>query len=415
VAEVLSAGLDVDAIRDRFSSLRQGFAFLDAPGGTQVPDEVGDAIARALRESSANLGAGYATSIRVGQILEEAEGKAARFLGCEPREVTFGANMTTLNFALSRTAAREFRAGDEILVSCLDHDAGVAPWLEIAHDRDLVVRQVALHDDTTLEVGDLEDKLGPRTQVVAFAWASNAVGTVTDAARVCQLAHDAGALAWVDAVHYAAHEPIDVRQVGADVLICSPYKFFGPHLGALYGKRGHLRRLRPYKVRPSTDQAPDRWESGTQVHELIAGIGAAVEYMATLGRRSDRTVKTRREALVAAYRTTVAYERRLVSRLIDGLQVIPGVRLYGITDPSRFGERCATLSLRIGNHHPTKVATFLGERGIFTWDGNYYALNLTERLGVESQGGLLRIGLVHYNTLEEVERLLAALREFAAR
>ena len=212
MAEVLSAGIDVAAIRARFSSLRQGFAFLDAPGGTQVPDEVGDAIARALREASANLGAGYATSVRVGQILDEAEAKAARFLGCEPREVTFGPNMTTLNFALSRTAARAFRPGDEILVSCLDHDAGVAPWLEIAHDRDLVVRQVALHDDTTLDFGDLEDKLGPRTKVVAFAWASNAVGTVTDARRVCQLAHDAGALAWVDAVHYAAHDPIDVRE-----------------------------------------------------------------------------------------------------------------------------------------------------------------------------------------------------------
>ena len=199
MAEVLSAGIDVAAIRNRFSSLRQGFAFFDAPGGTQVPDEVGDAIARALREASANLGAGYATSLRVGQILEEAEAKAARFLGCEPREVTFGPNMTTLNFSLSRTAARTFRPGDEILVSCLDHDGGVAPWLEIARDRDLVVRHVALHNDTTLDFGDLEDKLGPRTKVVAFEAQANAVGTVTDARRVCQLAHDAGALAWVDA------------------------------------------------------------------------------------------------------------------------------------------------------------------------------------------------------------------------
>jgi len=236
VAEVLSAGVDVAAIRARFTSLGQGFAFFDAPGGTQVPDEVGDAIALALREASANLGAVYATSLRVGQILAEAEDKAARFLGCEPSEVIFEPNMTSLNFALSRTAARAFRQGDEILVSCLDHDAGVAPWLEIAHDRDLVVLHVELHDDTSLDFADLERKLGPRTKVVAFAWASNAVGTVTDARRVCELAHQAGALAWVDAVHYAAHEPIDVRDIGADVLICSPYKFCGPHLGLAYGR-----------------------------------------------------------------------------------------------------------------------------------------------------------------------------------
>jgi selenocysteine lyase/cysteine desulfurase len=206
-----------------------------------------------------------------------------------------------------------------------------------------------------------------------------------------------------------------VKALDCDFLVCSPYKFFGPHMGTLYGKREHLQRLRPHKVRPCTEQIPDRWESGTQVHELIAGIGAAVEYIATLGRRSDSTARTRREALAAAYRATVAYERRLIARLIDGLQTIRGVHIYGITDPNRFSERCSTLSLRIGNHHPTATATFLGERGIFTWDGNYYALNLTERLGVESQGGLLRIGLVHYNTMEEVERLLAALREFAAK
>src|SRR4029077_13570579 len=216
-SENLNTEVDIRAIRAPCAPLRQCVVFCDAPGGPRVHDEVGEAIARSLRDASANLGAGYATSIRVGQILEEAEHKAARFLGCEPHEVIFGPNMTTLNFALSRTAARAFRPGDEILVSCLDHDAGVAPWLELAHDRDLVVRHVALHDDTTLDFADLESKLGPRTKVVAVAWASNAVGTVTDARRVSQLAHAAGALAWVDAVHYAAHEPIDVRAVGADM------------------------------------------------------------------------------------------------------------------------------------------------------------------------------------------------------
>jgi selenocysteine lyase/cysteine desulfurase len=218
---------------------------------------------------------------------------------------------------------------------------------------------------------------------------------------------------YIDAVHYAPHGSIDVKALDCDFLVCSPYKFFGPHMGVLYGKRQHLQSFRPYKVRPCTDQIPDRWESGTQIHELIAGIGAAVEYLAELGRRCNPEAKTRREALVAAYHSTVAHETGLIWRLIEGLKSIPGARIYGITDPPRSGERCSTLSLRLGHHHPTAIATFLGERGIFTWDGNYYALNLSERLGVESQGGMLRIGLVHYNTAEEVDRLLAALREFS--
>src|SRR5215510_5539003 len=242
---------DVGAVRRRFSSLQGEFMFFDAPGGSQVPDEVGEAMARCLREASANIGAPYETSRRVGAILDGAEQRSARFLGCEPHEIVFGTNMTSLNFALSRTAGRGFAPGDEILVSSLDHDGGVAPWLELAHDRDLVVRHVELNDDTTLDFADLQRKLGPRTRVVAFAWASNAIGTVVDARRVCQLAHEAGALAWVDAVHYAAHEPIDVRDVGADVLICSPYKFCGPHLGIAYGRAEMLGRWRPYKARPA--------------------------------------------------------------------------------------------------------------------------------------------------------------------
>jgi selenocysteine lyase/cysteine desulfurase len=240
------------------------------------------------------------------------------------------------------------------------------------------------------------------------------MGTINPVADIIKLAHSAGALTYIDAVHYAPHGLIDVQALDCDFLVCSSYKFFGPHMGILYGRREHLQRFRPYKVRPCTDQIPDRWETGTQVQELIAGIGAAVEYLAEVGRHSDPLAKTRRDTLASAYRTTVGHETRMISRLIDGLQTIPGVRIYGIVDPKRFGERCSTLSLRIGNHHPTSIATFLGERGIFTWDGNYYALNLTERLGVESQGGLLRIGLVHYNTMEEVERLLAALRQLAS-
>jgi cysteine desulfurase family protein (TIGR01976 family) len=388
VAEVLSTGIDVAAIRNRFSSLRQGFAFFDAPGGTQVPDEVGDAIARALREASANLGAGYATSLRVGQILDEAEAKAARFLGCEPCEVTFGPNMTTLNFALSRTAARTFRPGDEILVSGLDHDAGVAPWLEIARDRDLVVRHVALHDDTTLDVGDLQDKLGPRTKVVAFAWASNAVGTVTDARRVCQLAHDAGALAWVDAVHYAAHEPIDVRQAGADVLICSPYKFCGPHLGVAYGRAEVTEQWRPYKARPAPTSPLGRsFETGTQPYELLAGFNATIDYLDSIG----------------GFDVIVPYERSLGQRFLDGL---PGtVTVYGLAG---MAGRAPTFLVNVEGVAAADVAASLAAARMGVWaHDSWYSLGLYQRLGYTGQS--VRIGFIHYNTAEEIDRLLEAL------
>jgi cysteine desulfurase family protein (TIGR01976 family) len=412
--------LDIAWVRAQFPSLEthvngQPAAFLDGPAGTQVPTQVMHAIQSYLMNANANTSGAFLTSRRTDQMIAGTRAAMADFFHCEHDEVVFGQNMTTITFSIARSIGRELSAGDEIVLTTLDHDANFSPWKAL-EEKGAVIRQVDVREeDCTLDLDDLKNKLNRKTKLVAVGYASNAVGTINPVAEITRLGHDAGALVYIDAVHYAPHGSIDVQALDCDFLVCSPYKFFGPHLGALYGKRDHLRRLRPYKVRPCTDQAPDRWESGTQVHELIAGIGAAVEYMAALGRRSDRTVETRREALVAAYRTTVAYEKRLVSRLIGGLQVISGVRLYGITDPSRFGERCATLSLRIGNHHPTTIATFLGERGIFTWDGNYYALNLTERLGVESQGGLLRIGLVHYNTLEEVERLLAALREFAAR
>ena len=388
MAEVLSASVDVDAVRARFSSLRQGFAFFDAPGGTQVPDEVGDAMALALREASANLGAGYATSIRVGKILEEAEGKAARFLGCEPREVIFGPNMTTLNFALSRTAARAFSPGDEILVSCLDHDAGVAPWLEIAHDRDLVVRHVELHDDTTLDFGDLERKLGPRTKVVAFAWASNAVGTVTDARRVCELAHAAGALAWVDAVHYAAHEPIDVRDIDADVLICSPYKFCGPHLGIAYGRAGVIERWRPYKARPAPTSPLGRsFETGTLPYELLAGFNATIDYLDSIG----------------GFAAIVPYERSLGQRFLDGLP--EAVTVYG--RPGMDG-RVPTFLVNVEGVAAADVAARLADAQIGVWaHDSWYSLGLYQRLGYRDKS--VRIGFIHYNTPGEVDRLLEAL------
>jgi len=394
VAEVLSAsqnlgaGLDVEAIRARFCSLRHGFVFFDAPGGTQVPDEVGDAIARALREASANLGAGYATSIRVGKILEEAEHKAARFLGCEPHEVIFGPNMTTLNFALSRTAARAWAPGDEILVSCLDHDAGVAPWLEIAHDRDLVVRHVALHDDTTLDFADLERKLGPRTKVVAFAWASNAVGTVTDARRVCELAHDAGALAWVDAVHYAAHEPIDVRAIGADMLICSPYKFCGPHLGMACGRAEVIEQWRPYKARPAPTRPLGRsFETGTLPYELLAGFNATIDYLDSIG----------------GFAAIAPYERSLGQRFLDGLP--DAVTVYG--RPGMDG-RVPTFLVNVDGVAAADVAARLADAQIGVWaHDSWYSLGLYQGLGYTDKS--VRIGFIHYNTAAEVDRLLEAL------
>ena len=390
-------------------------AFLDGPAGTQVPTPVIHAIQSYLTNSMANTAGTFLTSRRTDEMIGNARQAMADLFHCEKDEVVFGQNMTTITFAISRAIARELQAGDEILLTTLDHDANFSPW-EALEEKGVVIRQVDIREeDCTLDLDDLKHKLSEKTKLVAVGYASNAVGTINPVADIVRWAHQIGALTYVDAVHYAPHGLIDVKALDTDFLVCSPYKFFGPHMGSLYGRREHLQRFRPYKVRPCTDQAPDRWETGTQLHELIAGVGAAVEYLAELGRHVNPQVRTRREALAAAYGATVPYESRLVYRLLEGLQTIPGVRIYGITDPQRARERCSTISLRIGNHHPTAIATFLGDRGIFTWDGNYYALNLTERLGVESHGGMLRIGLVHYNTAEEVDRLLGALREFTSK
>src|SRR5271165_3245087 len=412
-----AAPLDIAWVRAQFPSLQlhvngQAAAFLDGPAGTQVPTQVMHAIQTYLMNSLANTGGAFVTSRRTDETIANSRQAMADFFHCEREEVVFGQNMTTITFSISRAIGRELNAGDEILLTTLDHDANFSPWKAL-EEMGIVIRQVDIREaDCTLDLEDLKRKLNEKTKIVAVGYASNAVGTINPVAEITKLAHAAGALVYVDAVHYAPHGLIDVKSLDCDFLVCSPYKFFGPHMGTLYGKREHLQHFRPYKVRPCTEEVPERWESGTQVHELIAGIGAAVEYLEGIGRHSDPGVKTRREALTSAYRATRAHETRLVWRLIDGLQSIPGVRIYGITEPQRSAERCSTLSLRIGNHHPTAIATYLGERGIFTWDGNYYALNLTERLGVESLGGMLRIGLVHYNTIEEVERVLEALREF---
>jgi len=406
--------LDIAWVRSQFPSLKtqvngQTAAFLDGPAGTQVPTQVMHAIQSYFLSANANTGGAFLTSRRTEEIIAHARAAMADLFHCDKDEVVFGQNMTTITYAISRAIARELRPDDEILLTTLDHDANYSPWKAL-EEKGVVIRQVDIREsDCTLDLDDLKSKLNEKTRLVAVGYASNSVGTINPVAEITRLAHAAGAMIYVDAVHYAPHGLIDVKALDCDFLVCSPYKFFGPHMGALYGKRQHLQSFRPYKVRPCTDQVPDRWESGTQIHELIAGIGAAVEYIAELGRHSDASTKTRREALAAAYHSTVTHETGIIWRLISGLQSIPGAHIYGITDPQRSAERCSTLSLRIGNHHPTAIASFLGERGIFTWDGNYYALNLTERLGVEKDGGFLRIGFVHYNTEEEVDRVLDTL------
>jgi cysteine desulfurase family protein (TIGR01976 family) len=389
---VAAAALDVEALRRRYSSLDRGFRFFDAPGGTQVPDEVGEAMAAALRDASGNLGAPYETGRRVEGILAAAKAAAARWLGCEPGEVVFGANMTTLNFAFARTLARDLLPGDEIVVTRLDHDGGVAPWVELGADLGLEVRQVNLLEDLTLDYADLERNLSDRTRVVAFAWASNAVGTVTDAERVCSLAREAGALAWIDAVHYAAHEPVGVRAVGADLLLCSAYKWCGPHLGMAYVRPEVVERWRPFKARPSpADPVGRRFETGTPPFELLAGLSATVEYIESIG----------------GFEAIVPFERELCERFLGGLP--DGVELYGLPTPVG---RVPTFLVNVAGVPARDVAVRLAARGYGVWHhDNWYSLGLRPVLPYQDEA--VRIGLIHYNTAEEVDGLLAELAELA--
>ena len=385
---VRASALDISAVRARFSALDTPWALFDGPGGTQTPDSVIDAIAAYLRESNANVGGAFETSIRSDAVVANARLAAASFLGCTPDEVIFGQNMTTLNFALSRTVGRELRAGDEIVATKLDHDANVSPWLELAGDRNLVVKLVELDDDTTLDYDDLASSLSERTRVVAFPVASNAVGTLVDVARVVELAHSVGALAWADAVHYAPHGRIDVGAWDVDVLVCSPYKFFGPHLGVAFARGDVLERWRAYKVRPASDHPlGHRFETGTLAHELLAGFIAAVEYLASVGWDEIR-----------------AHERALGDRFLDGLPL--AWRLHGL--PTMDG-RVATFAITRDDLDPDAAATRLAQRQLAVWAGNYYAVEVMERLGLPR--GAVRVGFVHYNTAGEVDRLLEALTE----
>ena len=384
-----TATFDVAVARALFPALASGVAFLDAPGGTQCPQSVIDAVGGYLRESNANLGGAFAASRRSDELVEHAHATAARFLGCCPEETIFGQNMTTLNFALTRALGRTLAAGDEILVTRLDHDGNIAPWLELAHDLGLRVDFVDIRDDTTIDLDDLARKLTERTRVVAFPLASNAVGTTPDAARVVELAHQTDALTWADAVHFAPHGPIDVAALGVDVLLCSPYKFFGPHLGLAFGREELLRSWRPYKVRPAADEPlGSRFETGTLAHELLAGFVAAVAYLGELGWDALRT-----------------HERALGQRFLDGLP--DSCTLYGLRTMEG---RVPTFAFRVDGMPPREVAERLAEREIAVWDGDYYAVEVMTRLGLQPDGAV-RAGFVHYNTFDEVDRLLEALAE----
>jgi cysteine desulfurase family protein (TIGR01976 family) len=419
IPDASPTALDLTWVRSQFPSLAQTVdghpaSFLDGPGGTQVPQRVIDAISAYLKSNNANTAGAYDTSRQTDAMIAGARSAMADFLNCDADEIVFGLNMTSLTFAISRSIGRELSAGDEIVVTHLDHDANISPW-QALEERGAKVRFTEINEaDCTLDMDDLARKITPRTRLVAAGYASNAVGTINNVKEIVRVAHSVGAMAYIDAVHYAPHGPIDVRALDCDFLVCSTYKFFGPHMGVLYGKREHLQRLQPYKIRANSNAVPFRWEWGTLNHECIAGITACVEYLADLGRHVDPSALDRRSELLAAYKAIQNYERGLMENLIAGLLVIPGLTLYGISDPQQFHRRCPTVAARVKGHTPLEIATKLGERGIFTWDGNYYALNLTERLDVERDGGFLRIGLVHYNTSEEVDRLLAAIRDIVA-
>lgn len=404
---------DVEAVRAEFPALRREqdgrpVAFLDGPGGTQVPQRVVDAVASYLTDTNANAGGAFSTSEASDAIVAEAHAAVADFLGAErPDEIKFGYNMSTLTLHIGRSIGATLGPGDEIVVTTLDHEANVSTWEAMAADRGLTVHKVDIRpDDVTLDLEDLESKLSGRTKLVAIGYASNAVGTVNPVRDIVDRAHEVGALTYIDAVAFAPHGVIDVRALDTDFLVCSAYKWFGPHLGALYGKADVLDSLPAFKVRP----AHDRFETGTAAFESIAGTLAATDYLRDIGRRSGRaTADGRRAGLVAAMESIADYERWLVERLIDGLEAIPGVRIHGIADRRRLQERVPTVSVTLDGIAPRAAAEALGRQGIYVWDGDFYATGLVERLGLADRGGLLRLGLVHYNTAGEVDRTLEAI------
>jgi cysteine desulfurase family protein (TIGR01976 family) len=414
---------DVAQVRAQFPALKSDAVFFDNPGGTQVAGRVVERMSDYLLRTNANHGGAFKTSADSDAVVQQAHQAVADFLGAaSPDEIVFGANMTTLTFALSRALGRRLGPGDEIVVTRLDHDANIAPWLQMAEDRGVTVRWVDLRpQDCTLVMKDFEEQITEHTKIVACGYASNAVGTINDVRLVVELAHAAGALCFVDAVQYAPHGPIDVHALGCDFLACSAYKFFGPHVGALYGRYELLDELRAYKVRPAPTEPPGKFETGTGNFEGYAGTLGALEYLEWVGetfggqfaKEHSGRFRGRALKLKQAMSAIRDYERELSQALLDVLEETPGVTIHGITDRRRLAERVPTVSFTLKGQHPRQVAEKLNEAGVYVWDGNYYALAVTERLGLEESGGMVRVGPAHYNTVAEVERLGVALGKIA--
>lgn len=418
---------DLSSLRAQFPALQQTdesgrpFVYFDGPGGTQVPQSVIDAMAAYFKSANANCGGPFITSRRNDEMIVQARSAMADFLNAgSEREIIFGANMTTLTFSISRAIGRMLQPGDEIIVTHLDHDANISPWLAL-QEKGIIVKWANFNvGDCRLNLEHLSSLLSPKTRLIALGYASNAVGTINPISKIASIAHAAGAWVWVDAVHFAPHGAIDVQNIDCDFLVCSAYKFFGPHVGVLWGKLDLLEKLSPYKVRPSDPNPPYKFETGTLNHEGLAGVAAAIDYLAQVGREygRDPALKSinpesytgRRKDLKQAMRTIAAYERPLFSYMVTELQKISGIRIYGILNPAEFDERCPTLAFTRQGYSPKVIAEHLAEQGIFVWHGNYYALAVTQRLGVENAGGMVRIGLAHYNTKEEVDRFLTVLR-----
>ena len=416
--------LDPSLIRNQFPSLDRPAIFFDNPGGTQIARQSAARIQTYLLETNANHEGAFATSRQSDAILDEAHAAMADFLNAaRPEEIIFGNNMTTLTLHISRSLARTLNPGDEIVVTRLDHDANISPWLLVAEERGCKVTWIDFDvEDCTLKLDEFEKALEHKPKIVAFGYASNAVGTVNPVRKITGMAHAAGALVYVDAVQYAPHGPIDVQSLGVDFLVCSSYKFFGPHAGALYGRYELLDELKAYKVRPATDSLPGKFETGTQNHEGIAGVLGALEYFEWLGKTfgaeqeeglRERGYSGRRLELKKAMTVLRACEFELSRALLSALEQVPGLRLYGLADPRKLDQRVPTFSFTLEGKHPRAVAEALAAEGIYVWDGNYYALAVTERLGVEQSGGMVRVGAVHYNTLDEVRRLEEVLKKMA--
>ena len=418
--------LDLSVIKEQFPSLDRPATFFDNPGGTQIARHSLDRINRYLLECNANHEGAFATSQQSDAVLHEAHAAMADFLNASsPDEIVFGQNMTTLTLHISRSLARTLNPGDEIVVTRMDHDANISPWMLVAEDRGCKLTWVDFDvEDYTLKLDEFEKALESKPKIVAFGYASNATGTINPVRKLTEMAKDAGALVYIDAVQYAPHGPIDVQAIGCDFLVCSAYKFFGPHMGMLYGKLELLEDLKAYKVRPAPNTPPGKWMTGTQNHEGIAGVLGALEHFEWLAESfadaqkqslAEEGLTGRRLNLVAAMTAIRAYEFELSRALIEAIQAVPGTHIHGITDMKRLDERVPTVSFTLEGKHPREIAEALGQAGFYVWDGNYYALAVTERLGIESSGGMVRVGAAHYNTIEEVERFGEALKKIMSK